>query len=98
MITTTYEIDLTGYTVLGSDDNASQKEFTALQQVDEWEWPPIGSNKMIDQTTSIQTRRPMTTILSTNKCLTARERRLGGDDGVADSHGYGSREQDRFSP
>ena len=60
MIATTREIDLTVYTVLGSDANAIQKDFTALQQMDERTWPPTGPNKMIDQTISRLTRGPMT--------------------------------------
>ena len=48
MIATTREIDLTVYTVLGSDADALQKDFTASEQVHEWTWPPTGPNKMID--------------------------------------------------
>ena len=39
MVATTCEIGFTGYTVLGLDANAFQKDFTALQQVDAWTWP-----------------------------------------------------------
>ena len=48
MVATTCGVDITVYTMLGSDANALRKDFTALQQEDEWTWPPTGLNEMMD--------------------------------------------------